>query len=79
MLEEYEQDSHTGMDIKAVANEIYAYTSGYPVLVSLICKRIDEKILGSAEYESPATAWSKKGVERAVSMILKRIRSCLRV
>lgn len=71
MLEEYEEDYHTGMDIKAVAEEIYAYTSGYPVLVSLICKRIDEKIVGSAEYEKPETAWSKKGVEKAVLMILK--------
>ena len=71
MLEEYENDYHTGMDIKAVAEEIYAYTSGYPVLVSLICKRIDEKIVGSAEYEKPSSAWSEKGVEKAAAMILK--------
>lgn len=71
MLEEYEKDYHTGMDIRAVSEEIYAYTSGYPVLVSMICKRIDEKIVQSAGYESPARAWSKKGVEKAVSMILK--------
>ena len=47
MLTEYETDHQTGMDIHAVSEEIYAYTSGYPVLVSLICKRIDEKIAGS--------------------------------
>ena len=71
MLEEYENDYQTGMKITAVAEEIYAYTSGYPVLVSLICKRIDEKIVGSEGYESPDIAWSKKGVEKAVTMILK--------
>ena len=71
MLEEYENDYQTGMNITAVAEEIYAYTSGYPVLVSLICKRIDEKIVGSEGYESPDIAWSKKGVEKAVTMILK--------
>ena len=71
MLEEYENDYHTGMDIKAVAEENYAYTSGYPVLVSLICKRIDEKIVGSAEYEKSNSAWSEKGVEKAAAMILK--------
>lgn len=71
MLEEYETDYHTGMDIRAVSEEIYAYTSGYPVLVSMICKRIDEKIVQSAGDEAPASAWSKKGVEKAVSMILK--------
>lgn len=30
MLEEYETDYRTGMNIKAVAEEIYGYTSGYP-------------------------------------------------
>ena len=46
MLKEYEADYHTGMDVCAVSEGIYEYTSGYPVLVSAICKRIDEKILG---------------------------------
>ncbi|GHV17497.1 hypothetical protein AGMMS49938_18310 [Fibrobacterales bacterium] len=42
MLNEYESDHHTGMDIKAISEEIYYYTSGYPFLVSRICKAIDE-------------------------------------
>ncbi len=71
MLEEYEDDYHTGMDTRAVAEEIYAYTSGYPVLVSLICKRINEKIAGSAGYENMGKAWTKKGVKKAVTLILK--------
>lgn len=70
MLEEYEADYHTGMDIQAVAEEIYAYTSGYPVLVSLICKRIDEKILGSDGFDNPQKAWSQEGIEKAVKIIL---------
>ena len=37
MLTEYEADYHTGMDIRAISEEIYAYTSGYPVLASMIC------------------------------------------
>lgn len=41
MLEEYEADHHTRMDIRAVAEKIYEYTSGYPVLVSSICRHID--------------------------------------
>lgn len=44
MLGEYEKDHHTGMFPQAVAEEICAYTSGYPVLVSGICKYIDEGI-----------------------------------
>lgn len=65
MLEEYEADYHTGMNIQAVAEEIYAYTSGYPVLVSLICKRIDEKILGSDGFDNPKKAWSQEGIEKS--------------
>ncbi|MDE7479455.1 MAG: ATP-binding protein, partial [Lachnospiraceae bacterium] len=34
MLGEYEADHQTGMDMQEMAEEIYAYTSGYPVLVS---------------------------------------------
>lgn len=43
MLMDYENDHHTGMDIAAISQLIYDYTSGYPVLVSSICKKLDEK------------------------------------
>ncbi len=43
MLTDYENDHHTGMDIVSISQLIYDYTSGYPVLVSSICKLIDEK------------------------------------
>ena len=43
MLREYENDYHTGMDIMQMSHEIYKYTSGYPYLVSAICKWIDEQ------------------------------------
>lgn len=71
MLAEYEADHHTGMDTEAVAEEIYAYTSGYPVLVSSVCKRIDETICGTDGYESPQMAWTRDGVAEAVKRILK--------
>ncbi|MDE7273584.1 MAG: ATP-binding protein [Lachnospiraceae bacterium] len=71
MLETYEADYHTRMDISNVAEEIYQYTSGYPVLVSSICKRIDEKIVGSSGFENPNQAWSKEGVAKAVAEMLR--------
>ena len=71
MLGEYEADYQTGIDICAVAEEIYAYTSGYPVLVSTICKYIDEDLSGSEDFESPKAAWSKEGVSEAVKNMLK--------
>lgn len=70
MLAEYEADYHTGMDIETVAEEIYNYTSGYPVLVSSICKYIDEDILDENDAEVPSKAWSKDGIEKAVKQIL---------
>lgn len=71
MLGEYEADHQTGMDVHAVAEEIVAYTSGYPVLVSTICKYIDEDLSGHEYFESPQKAWSSVGVAEAVKNILK--------
>jgi hypothetical protein len=62
MLDEYEKDHHTGMDIRRVAEEIYDYTSGYPYLVSCICQTIDEKLTDS---------WNIFGVGEAVKIIIK--------
>lgn len=50
MLCAYEDDWHTGMDTEKMAELLYAYTSGYPYLVSRICKLIDEKIAGSDSF-----------------------------
>ena len=70
MLTEYEADCHTGMDIQEIAGEIYQYTSGYPVLVSSICKYIDEELVGKERFEEPDKAWTKAGIEEAVKSIL---------
>ena len=40
MLQEYEADYHTGMDIEEISNALYFYTNGYPYLVSWLCKWI---------------------------------------
>ena len=63
MLKEYESDHHTGMDVPMTAEEIYQYTSGYPYLVSAICKILDETL--------PEKVWSKEGVTEAVNLLLK--------
>ena len=41
MLTEYEKEHHTGMDIVKISEQIYNYTSGYPVLVSMFCYLMD--------------------------------------
>ena len=62
MLGDYENDVHTGMDIKAISEEIYKYTSGYPFLVSYICKIIDEQF---------DKEWRPESVVKAVKMIVQ--------
>lgn len=72
MLEEYEADQRTGMEIKQIAEEIYQYTSGYPVLVSSICKQLDEKLLGREDFETMQKVWTREGIGVAVKSILKK-------
>ncbi|MCC8046732.1 MAG: AAA-like domain-containing protein [Clostridiales bacterium] len=69
MLREYEQDYHTGMDVDAIAEMIYDYTSGYPVLVSDICRRLDETITGTEKFPDRVAAWTHDGVTEAVKII----------
>lgn len=71
MLEEYESDYHTGMNIQSIASEIYEYTSGYPVLVSSICKYIDEELPENKNFGTLSKAWSKQGIMEAVKNMLK--------
>lgn len=71
MLREYEEDNHTDMDIGEVSRQIYQYTSGYPYLVSRICKSLDEKVPQIHGLESPGAAWTKEGVTEAVKLLLK--------
>lgn len=72
MLREYETDHQTGMDIPAVADDIYQYTSGYPYLVSLVCKMIDETLqLQTKEVSSGCNWWTKEGITEAVNRIMK--------
>lgn len=60
MLADYEKDHNTAMNIAEISRLIYDYTSGYPVLVSSICKLIDETI----------HQWNTQGVINAVNQIL---------
>lgn len=70
MLREYEADYKTGMDVTGISELIYDYTSGYPFLVSRICKLIDERIAGREGYPDRKKAWTKTGVTEAVKMLL---------
>ena len=63
MLADYESENHIGFDIKEISEEIYKYTSGYPVLVSGVCKEIDENL---------DRDWTKNGVQEAAKNIIAK-------
>lgn len=70
MLEEYETDYNTGMDISMMSELLRDYTSGYPFLVSRLCQLMDEAVSIKAEYASKKAAWTKEGFNEAVRMLL---------
>lgn len=70
MLKEYEADNNTGMDVTTVAEEIYQYTSGYPYLVSAICKLLDEKLPQMDNFADNKSIWTREGIVESVKIVL---------
>ncbi len=70
MLQEYEADYHTGMDIPAMATQIREWTGGYPFLVSRICQCLEEELWGTPHFETRSLAWTRDGLLAAVRLIL---------
>ena len=68
MLQEYEIDHRTGMNISKMSELLYAYTAGYPFLVSRICQLMDERVRG--EYENLKLVWTENGFNEAVRILL---------
>lgn len=71
MLEQYEKDHKTGMNIEEISGLIYKYTTGYPYLVSGLCKIMDEEIAGSEEFPDKRSAWTTEGFYEAEKRIIK--------
>ena len=70
MLEDYEKDYQIGMDIGYIASLLFDYTSGYPFLVSRICKLMDEIVFGTEIFQTKESVWTKAGVLEAVKLLL---------
>lgn len=70
MLTEYEQDVNVGMDISEISKLIYDYTSGYPFLVSRLCKILDEYVQGREGFPDLLSVWTNEGVVEAIKILL---------
>ena len=59
MLNEYENDHKTGMDVQAISTLVYDYTAGYPFLAVRLCMLMDE-----------SGNWTKEGFLDATKSLL---------
>lgn len=72
MLDEYAKDHHFTFDTGTVAAVIDEYTSGYPFLVSSICRTMDTELVGSSKrFKSRKNVWTPVGVGEAVRRMLE--------
>jgi hypothetical protein len=67
MLKQYVEETGIEMEIDAISQALFYYTSGYPFLVSKLCKIIDEEIM----IEENRKRWDNTDIELAVNRLLK--------
>jgi hypothetical protein len=68
MLRQYAEAENVRMDFQAMSEKLFYYTSGYPFLVSKLCKTIAEDILPKKEDK---TNWTSDDLETSVQLLLK--------
>jgi len=71
MLEDYAQERGVTLDAPALAERLYYFTSGYPFLVSALCKIVDEDLLPEKEEKE----WTVADVETAARRLIHSERS----
>jgi AAA-like domain/PD-(D/E)XK nuclease superfamily len=67
MLEDYAQERGVSMDVSEMSYGLFYYTSGYPFLVSKLCKIIDEELLPLKKERT----WTTDDLILAVKQLLK--------
>ncbi len=68
MLDDYAQERSVKIDSPVIAEQIYYYTSGYPFLVSHLCKIFAEEILPQKAVQE----WCLDDTNRAAQLLLKK-------
>jgi hypothetical protein len=66
MLDDYMENKGVALDKDYFSERLHFYTSGYPFLVSKMCKIIDEKIMAQDEL-----IWKNEYMDKAVKELLK--------
>jgi hypothetical protein len=68
MLRQYSEAESVQMDFEAISERLYYYTSGYPFLVSKLCKIIAEDLL---PQKSDQSCWTLDDLEASVQLLLR--------
>jgi hypothetical protein len=71
MLADYCQEQNVSMDTEGVAEALFYYSSGYPFLVSAMCKWVDEELLPTKTER----VWTVFDVEAAADRLIRSERS----
>jgi Predicted AAA-ATPase len=66
MLEEYAHDKGIKMNTKKIAERLFYFTSGYPFLVSKLCKIVDETILPKRKSKK----WTIQDIDAAALQLI---------
>ena len=79
MLKDYAEEQNVSMDYQAIADALFYYTSGYPFLVSAMCKIVDEDIMSKKlvqpDRSEAERIWTVFDIETAANMLIKAERS----
>jgi AAA-like domain len=67
MLEEYALDRGVSLDSQSLAERLFDFTSGYPFLVSKLCKMFDEDMLPTLKKH----IWTVEDVDKTVANLVK--------
>ncbi len=71
MLEDYARERGVTLDAPALAERLYYYTSGYPFLVSALCKIVDEEMLPERADKN----WHLGDIDEAARRLIHSTRS----
>ena len=67
MLEDYAAEQNVSMNTEGVAHALFYFTSGYPFLVSAMCKIVDEDIMPLKSER----IWTEFDIETAANKMIK--------
>ena len=67
MLDDYVAERGVKMDTEWMAERLFYYTSGYPFLVSKLCKMMDEEVLPTKEMAE----WTTEDLDKTVQALVR--------